>query len=66
VAGRWIHGTVAAALPGDIAQRNVMIDAFRVAVSAATAVSKSFAKKDDAEASSFYARQARLLRDQMD
>jgi hypothetical protein len=66
MAGRWTRGTVAAALPDDVAQRTVVIEAFRVAASAATAVSKSFAKKADAESSDFYAKQARLLREQMD
>jgi hypothetical protein len=66
IAGRWHGGTVAEALPDDVAQRNVLIEAFRVAADAATAVSQSLAKKADAEASSFYATQARRLRDQMD
>jgi hypothetical protein len=66
VAGRWKHGAVAGPLPDDVAQRNVMLDAFRAAANAATAVSMSFAKKADAEASSFYARQARVLSEQMD
>jgi hypothetical protein len=66
VAGRWKHGAIAGPLPDDVAQRNVMLDAFRAAASAATAVSMSFAKKADAEESSFYSRQARLLNEQMD
>jgi hypothetical protein len=66
VAGRWNGGTVAPALPDDVARRNVMIEAFRVAAQAATEVSESFAKRADPEASRFYARQALLLRDQMD
>lgn len=66
IAGRWNHGTVVPALPDDRAQRNVIIDAFQAAASAATAASKSFAKKSDAKASRFYAQQARLLREQMD
>ena len=66
IAGRWHHGALAAPLPDDMAQRNVLIDAFRVAADAATAASNSFAKQGDTEASSFYATQARLLRDQMD
>lgn len=66
MAGRWSHGNVVADLRDDVAQRNVVIDAFRAAENAATAASQSFAKKGDAEASSFYATQARLLRDQMD
>jgi hypothetical protein len=66
IAGRWNHGTVVPALPDDVAQRNVLIDAFRAGANAATVVSKAFAKKSDAKASSFYARQARLLREQMD
>jgi hypothetical protein len=66
VAGRWKHGAVVTALPDDVAQRNVLLDAFRAAADAATAVSKSLAKKADAEASRFYARQAGVLREQMD
>ena len=64
--GRWTHGAIAEPLPDDVAQRNVTLDAFRAAASAATAVSKSFAKKADAKSSSFYATQARVLREQMD
>jgi hypothetical protein len=66
VAGRWNGGTVAPALPDDVAHRNVVIDAFRMGASAAADASRAFAAKADPEASSFYARQARLLRDQMD
>jgi len=66
MAGRWNHGSVVADLPDDMAQRNVVIDAFREAANAAAAASKSFAKKGDADASRFYATQARQLRDQMD
>ena len=44
MAGRWNGGTVAAPLPDDMAQRNVTIDAFRVAASAATAVSMSWCR----------------------
>jgi hypothetical protein len=66
VAGRWNGGTVAPALPDDVAQRNVVIEAFRVAARAATDVSTSFANRADPEASRFYARQALLLREQMD
>lgn len=66
VAGRWQHGALLAPLPDDVAQRNVVLDAFRAGASAATAVSTSFAKKADAEASAFYARQARALTEQMD
>jgi hypothetical protein len=66
LAGRWARGTVAAALTDDVAQRNVVIDAFQVAATAASAVSKSFAQKKDAESNSFYAKQARLLEEQMD
>jgi len=66
MAGRWHGGVLVAALPDDMAQRNVLIEAFRVAADAAAATSKSFADKGNAEASSFYATQARLLRDQMD
>jgi len=66
VAGRWSHGKVLADPPDDTARRNVLIDAFRAAAEASSSVSKSFAKRSDTEASSFYATQARLLRDQMD
>ncbi len=66
LAGRWVRGTLAAALTDDVAQRNVMLDAFQVAAAAATAVSKSLAQKKDGESDSFYAKQARLLREQMD
>lgn len=67
IAGRWDRGSLVAALPDDIAQRNVLIHAFRAAANAATETSKAFAKKKaDAQASSFYAKQARLLHDQMD
>src|SRR5689334_7760542 len=41
VAGRWRNGVVAAPLTDDVAQRNVVIGAFRVASSASTAVSES-------------------------
>lgn len=66
LAGRWARGTVAAELTDDVAQRNVMLDAFQVAATAATAVSRSFAEKKDGESEGFYAKQARLLREQMD
>ena len=66
VAGRWHDGALAAALPDDMAQRNVLIDAFREGAKAATATSQSFADKSDNDASAFYATQARLLGDQMD
>lgn len=66
MAGRWKHGAIAEPLLDDVAQRNVMLEAFRAAASAATAVSKLFAKKADVESSSFYARQARVLSEQMD
>jgi hypothetical protein len=66
MAGRWKHGAIVEPLPDDVAQRNVTLDAFRAAARAATAVSESFATKADAESSSFYARQARVLREQMD
>ncbi len=66
LAGRWARGALAAALTDDVAQRNVVIDAFQVAAAAATAASKSFAQKKDAASSSFYAKQARLLEQQMD
>jgi hypothetical protein len=65
MAGRWAHGSVAEALADDVAQRNVVIDAFRVAAAAAAAVSRSLPKAE-AEAKSYYARQARVLREQMD
>ena len=66
VAGRWEHGAVTAPLPDDGAQRNVMIDAFNVAAAAAAAVSEHFRKRADVEASDFYAKQARLLSEQLD
>lgn len=66
VAGRWHGGALVAALPDDMAQRNVLIEALRVAAEAATAVGKSLADRGDADASAFYATQARLLDDQMD
>lgn len=65
MAGRWVNGVLAAQLPDDLAERNVAIEAFDVGAAAATAVSKSLAKKD-AKLSSFYAQQARNLREQMD
>jgi hypothetical protein len=65
MAGRWANGALAPDLPDGIAQRNVVIDAFNAGAAAATAASKSLAKKD-AAASSFYAKQARALREQMD
>ena len=65
VAGHWDQGAPAAELPDDVAQRNTVLDAFRAGAGAATSVSKSFAKKD-AKSSRFYAKQARLLREQMD
>ena len=65
LAGRWRNGVVAAPLADDVAQRNVVIGAFRVASSASSAVSDSFREKD-ATSNAFYAEQARLLRDQMD
>lgn len=66
MAGRWHDGALVAALPDDMAHRNVLIEAFRVAADAATATSKLLADKGDAAASSFYARQARTLSDQID
>jgi hypothetical protein len=66
VPGRWNGGAIAAPLPDDVAQRNVILEAFRAAASAATAVGKSFDKNSDTKASGFYATQARLLREQMD
>jgi len=65
-AGTWADGDLAAPLADDLAQRNVVIDAFEVAATAATAVSQSFAEKGDAKASRLYADQARRLRDQID
>jgi hypothetical protein len=65
LAGRWRNGAVAAPLTDDVAQRNVVIGAFRVASSASSAVSESFREKD-ATSNAFYAEQARLLREQMD
>jgi hypothetical protein len=66
IAGTWVQGTRAVALPDDVAQRNVLISAFQAGATAATSVSQSFAKKSDAQSSRFYAKQAKLLRDQMD
>jgi len=66
VAGRWRNGSLGAALPDDMAQRNVLIEAFRVAADAATATSKLLLDKGDGAGSSFYSTQARLLGDQMD
>ena len=66
VAGRWEHGAVVAPLLDDVAQRNIMLDAFRVAAAAAAAVSEQFRKKADVEASGFYASQARMLSEQLD
>jgi hypothetical protein len=66
VAGRWAHGALAEPLPEDVAQRNVLLDAFRIAAEAASAVSKSLAKNGDTEKSGFYARQAHALGEQMD
>ncbi len=63
-AGAWVRGAPAAPLDDGLAQRNVVIHAFDAAAAAATAVSQSFAKKRDAKSSSFYATQARRLRDQ--
>ena len=66
VAGRWEDGSIVAPLPDDVSQRNVMIEAFRKGSSGAAAASKFFTKNSDAEASRFYAAQARLLDEQMD
>jgi hypothetical protein len=65
LAGRWANGNLAEALTDGLAQRNTVLEAFEVAAAAATAVSKSFAR-NDAETNRFYAKQARLLREQMD
>jgi hypothetical protein len=65
MAGRWENGVLAAPLPDDVAERNIAIKAFDVGAAAATAVSKSLAKKD-AKASTFYAERARALQEQMD
>jgi hypothetical protein len=65
MAGRWANGALAEPLEDGIAQRNVMIDAFNAGAAAATATSKSLAKID-AKSSSFYAKEARSLREQMD
>jgi hypothetical protein len=65
-AGAWVRGAPAAPLDDGLAQRNVVIHAFDAAAAAATAVSQSFAKKRDAKSSSFYATQAKKLRDAMD
>jgi hypothetical protein len=66
VAGSWAHGAIAQPSEDDIAQRNLIITAFRAAANASTAVSKSFERKGDSKSSRFYAKQARLLREQMD
>lgn len=63
-AGNWDHGGPAVALPDDVAQRNVVLGAFRAAALAAASVSKALARKD-APSSRFYAKQARQLREQM-
>jgi hypothetical protein len=65
IAGRWEKGVLAAPLPDYLAESNSVIEAFEVGAAAATAVSKSLAKRD-AKLSSFYAQQARNLREQMD
>jgi len=65
MAGRWANGALAEPLPDDLAQRNVLIDAFNAGAAAATAVSKSLAQQD-AKSSALYAKQARSLREQMD
>jgi len=66
MAGTWANGALADPLANDVAQRNTLIAAFRAAADAATSVSKSFAKKGDPGASRYYAKQAKLLREQMD
>lgn len=63
MAGRWENGVLAAELPNEVAART--IEAFDVGAAAATASSKSLAKKD-VQASRFYAEEARKLREQMD
>ena len=65
MAGRWANGALAKPLPDDLAQRNILLDAFNAGAAAATAASKSLAKKDP-KSSAFYAKQARSLREQMD
>ncbi|MEP6834762.1 MAG: hypothetical protein ABJB74_15315 [Gemmatimonas sp.] len=55
MAGSWVNGALAATLADDVAQRNALIAAFRVAANAATSVSKSLAKKGDANATRYYA-----------
>ncbi|MDQ2668036.1 MAG: hypothetical protein M3Z05_18840 [Gemmatimonadota bacterium] len=66
MAGTWVNGALAAALADDVAQRNALIAAFRVAANAATSASNSLAKKGDATASRYYAKQAKLLHEQID
>jgi hypothetical protein len=66
MAGAWANGALANTLADDVAQRNTVIAAFRAAAKAATSLSKSFTKKADANSSRFYAKQAELLREQMD
>jgi hypothetical protein len=66
MAGTWSHGALSEALADDVAQRNILIDAFRAGAAAATAASTWVAKRGDAKSSRFYAKQARLMRDQMD
>ncbi|MBN1606016.1 MAG: hypothetical protein JW940_05255 [Polyangiaceae bacterium] len=65
-AGTWTHGDLAPPLADDMAQRNVLINAFDVAAAAANAASKSFAKEGDAKSSRLYAEKAKQLREQMD
>jgi hypothetical protein len=64
-AGHWATAALAPDVPDGMAQRNIVIDAFNAGAAAATAVSRSLAKRD-AKASSFYTQQARSLREQMD
>lgn len=66
LAGRWSHGTLVPPLPDDVAQRNLVLDAFRAAAAAAGAASRSYAARADAATSRFYAKQARLLSQQVD
>lgn len=66
LAGTWSGGALADLLPDDVAQRNVMLAAFRSAANAASSVSWSFARKDDAVSRRFYAKQAQQPRKQLD
>lgn len=66
MAGSWSGGTLAGDLVDDIAQRNVLIAAFKTAAGAASSASKSFARKGDAASSRLYAKEAQQLRNQLD